>query len=69
MGTDHYADYELPVSLTTATLHFDHCTRSADTAMNVNATTVCDVHFIMRHCAVCAVDGEAAKRKHISNSL
>ena len=68
MGTDHYADYELPVSLTTATLHFDHCTRSADTAMNVNAT-VCDVHFIMRHCAVCAVDGEAAKRKHISNSL
>ena len=68
MGTDHYADYELPVSLTTATLHFDHCTRSADTAMNVNAA-LCDVHFIMRHCAVCAVDGEAAKRKHISNSL
>ena len=62
-GGDHYADYQLPLLSSTA-LHFDHCTRSATAAMSANNC--------VRHCArrrVCAVDGKAAKRKHISNSL
>ena len=82
MGSHHYADYQLPLSLTTlpttalwplhtlrqhrnagVRLHncVRHCARAA-------CTSWCGA-LCARHFSVCAVDGEAAKRKHISNSL